>query len=229
MREIVKIRSVAGSLVVSLPQSVLEPVGLRDGDRVVVEAAPPRRLVITKEGATLTSIEHLELEIDLLEKKKSAIESDLSYKRRQYDHNTPCEKGMDDSDIAILMMMELGRDRDRLDVEIAQKRLDLYGIQGGAVSVVPTNTEAVPGKRGRRSAYIGTKIKVLKKTEETGLRSKGNVRFCWDIIKDGMAYETYREKAGERGGLARRCLADFIVKGFVEVMPGDAAALPSTD
>lgn len=33
MREIVKIRSIAGSLVVSLPQSVLEPVGLGEGDR----------------------------------------------------------------------------------------------------------------------------------------------------------------------------------------------------
>jgi antitoxin component of MazEF toxin-antitoxin module len=42
MREIVKVRSVAGSLVVSLPQSVLETVGLKEGDRVVVEAAPPR-------------------------------------------------------------------------------------------------------------------------------------------------------------------------------------------
>jgi antitoxin component of MazEF toxin-antitoxin module len=134
MREIVKIRSVAGSLVVSLPQSVLEPVGLGEGDRVVVEAAPPRRLVITKEGRTMTSTQHLEMEIDLLEKKKTAIESDIRYKARQYNGNMPCEPGLEDESTAFLILMELERDRDRLDVEIAEKRLEVYDVQGGGVT-----------------------------------------------------------------------------------------------
>src|SRR5688572_4094429 len=120
MREIVKIRTVAGSLVVSLPQSVLDPVGLGEGDRVIVEAAPPRRLVITKEGKTITSTQHLGLEIDLLEKKKTAIESDLRYKARQYNGNMPREAGLEDEDTAFLILMSLERDRDLLDVEIAE-------------------------------------------------------------------------------------------------------------
>ncbi len=133
MRETVKVRSVAGSLVVSLPQSVLEPVGLKEGDRVVVEAAPPRRLVITKEGKTMTSTQHLEMEIDLLEKKKKATESDLRYKARQYNGNMPCEPGMEDNDVAFLMLMSIERDRDLLDVQIAEKRMELYTIQAGEV------------------------------------------------------------------------------------------------
>lgn len=138
MRETVKVRSVAGSLVVSLPQSVLEPVGLKEGDRVIVEAAPPRRLVITKEGKTMTSTQQLEMEIDLLEKKKTATESDLRYKARQYNDSMPCEPGMEDNDVAFLMMMSIERDRDRLDVEIAEKRIELYGIQAGEVPEVAT-------------------------------------------------------------------------------------------
>src|SRR5271165_6103949 len=118
MREIVKVRTVAGSLVVSLPQSVLEPVGIKEGDRVVVEAEPPRRLLITKEGNVMTSTQHLEMEIDLLEKRKTALESDLSYKERQYNSSMPCDEGMSDNDVAILVMMSLVRDRDRLSVEI---------------------------------------------------------------------------------------------------------------
>ncbi len=83
MREIVKVREVAGSVVITLPQSVLSPIALAPGDRVLVEAAPPRRLVITKEGQTMHSTVRLELEIDLLQKKRAALESDLEYKKRQ--------------------------------------------------------------------------------------------------------------------------------------------------
>jgi len=131
MREFVKIRSVAGSLVVSLPQSVLEPVGLREGDRVVLEAAPPRRLILTKEGVSMTSTQRLEMDIDLLEKKKTAIESDLRYKERQYNSDMPCDEGMSDNDVAILVMSALVRDRDQFDVEIAEKRIQLYELQAG--------------------------------------------------------------------------------------------------
>ena len=129
-----KVRTVAGSVVVSLPQSVLEPVGLKAGDRVIVEAAPPRRLIITKEGKTMSSSERLELEMDLLEKRKRAIESDVCYKERQYNSNMPCEEGMSDESVAILILSQLARDRDRLDVEIADKRMQLYDLQGGTVN-----------------------------------------------------------------------------------------------
>ena len=132
MREIVKVRTVAGSIVVSLPQSVLDPVGLKPGDRVVVEAEPPR-LIISKEGKTMTSSERLELEIDLLEKKKTALQSDLYYKEGQYHNNMPCEEGMSDSTVAMLAISEIIRDRDRLDVEIAEKRIQLHDIRGGGV------------------------------------------------------------------------------------------------
>ena len=84
MRETVKIRVVAGSMVVSLPNSVLEPVGMKEGDRVILEAVPPRRLIITREGEVMTSTQHLEMDIDLLEKKVAAMESDLRYKHYQY-------------------------------------------------------------------------------------------------------------------------------------------------
>jgi antitoxin component of MazEF toxin-antitoxin module len=135
MREIVKVRMVAGSVVISLPQSVLDPVGLKAGDRVVIEAEPPR-LIITKEGRTMTSSERLELEIDLLHKKKAALQSDLYYKEGQYNNAMPCEEGMADEAVAALIMSEIVRDRDRLDVEIAEKKIQLHDIRGGGVKMV---------------------------------------------------------------------------------------------
>ena len=130
MRELIKVREVAGSVVVALPQSILEPIGLKAGDRVLLEAAPPKRIVLTKEGATIQSTARLELEIELLEKKKQALNSDLKYKGLQYDKNMPCDEGMSDPDVAGLTFYQIQRDRDLLDVEIAEKRLTLYDLQG---------------------------------------------------------------------------------------------------
>lgn len=130
MREIVKVRTVAGSVVVSLPASVLEPVGIKPGDRVLVEAAPPRRLIITKEGKTMTSTERLEREIDLLEKRRQAIDSDQAYKLEQYNQDCYTEEGMS-TDYFPIIMKKLNRDRAKLDVEIAEKKLELYDLQGG--------------------------------------------------------------------------------------------------
>lgn len=130
----------AGSLVVSLPQSVLEPVGLKEGDRVILEAQPPRRLLITKEGINMTATAYVEMEIDLLEKKKRAIESDLTYKSYQHNNSMPCELGMSDNENAILIMYGLVRDKDQLEVEIAEKHLKLYEAQSGPNSVVAEET-----------------------------------------------------------------------------------------
>jgi hypothetical protein len=81
----------------------------------------------------MTSTARLDLEIDLLEKKKAAINSDLLYKGEQYDKNTPCEPEMADSDLAGIVFYGLQRDRDRIEVEIIEKRIELYDLQAGAV------------------------------------------------------------------------------------------------
>jgi antitoxin component of MazEF toxin-antitoxin module len=142
MRELVKLRVVAGSVVISLPHSVLEPVGLKSGDRVLVEAAPPRRLVITKEGRLMSPTQRVELEIEVLERHKAAIESDLAYKSRQYSSSMPCEDGMGDNEVAMLIMLSLDRDRDRVDADLAEKKLQLYDLQGGETKDEAPSTAA---------------------------------------------------------------------------------------
>jgi hypothetical protein len=72
------------------------------------------------------------------QRRKQTAESDLRYKARQYNDNMPCDEGMSDNDVAFLILMSIERDRDRLDVEIAEKRLELYNIQAGEVSEAET-------------------------------------------------------------------------------------------
>ncbi len=84
----------------------------------------------------MQSTARLELEIDVLEKRRRALESDLAYKRSQHEKEMPCDDGMSDPDVALLLMAGLVRDHDRLEFEIAQKRIELYDLLG-----VPNNAD----------------------------------------------------------------------------------------
>jgi hypothetical protein len=183
MREIVKVRLVAGSTVISLPQSVLDPVGLKAGDRVLVEAAPPRRLIITKEGATMSSTQRLELEIDLLEKKKAAMNSDLKYKERQHNNSMPVDEGMSDPSVAVLVMSSVVRDRDRLTAVIAEKKLELYDLLGASdPAAEPDDTELNPENSAALPTQTTHAEQILKAAaalagpDRSGLFSRKQVR-----------------------------------------------------
>ncbi len=72
----------------------------------------------------------VELELELLESQKAAFESELKFVTAQYNLNMPCEAGMDDSSVFELRVRGLEHDRDKIAVDIAQKRLALFELQG---------------------------------------------------------------------------------------------------
>ncbi len=129
-RDILKVRKVGGTLVVTLTQSILEQISLAEGDRVLIEALPPKRILISKEEPVMPNARRTELEIAALEARKQALDSDLTYKAYQHNHSMPCEEDMRDQDVAMLTMYNLEHQRDSLAAEIAQKRLELFELQG---------------------------------------------------------------------------------------------------
>jgi len=62
-REIVKVRRVAGSIVVTIPQPVLDDVQIAEGDKVLLESFPPDRIFIVKEHEKMPSARRAELEL----------------------------------------------------------------------------------------------------------------------------------------------------------------------
>jgi len=130
MRELIKVRKVGGTLDVTLTQGVLEDVSLSEGDRVLIEALPPKRILISREEQKMPNTRRLELELEVLASQKTAVESDIRYKAYQHNSGMPCEPGMDDDSITELAMRQLSLDRDKLAVEIAKKRLELFELQG---------------------------------------------------------------------------------------------------
>lgn len=130
MRDIVKVRKVGETLVVTLTQAILSEVDLQEGDRVVIEPVPPKRIIITKEEKTMVNTQRATLEIDVLEQKKRAMESEMEFVIAQNNLNIPMEPGMGESDLVELRLKQLQWERDKVDAQLAEKRLELFELQG---------------------------------------------------------------------------------------------------
>jgi hypothetical protein len=108
----------------------MEETKLEEGDRVLIQALPPKRIVISKEETVVPNTRRIELEIEALEAKRTAIQSDLDYKHYQHKSGMPCEPGMDDDSVAGLVFHDLRHQRDEVAAAIVQKRLELLDLQG---------------------------------------------------------------------------------------------------
>ena len=129
-REILKVRRVGATLVVTLTQEILLHTKLVEGDRVLIEAIPPKRILITKEEVNVPNTRRIELEIEALEAKQRALESEITYKAYQHNNSMPTDPGMADNEVAMLILHGLGYERDKVAADLAGKRLDLFELQG---------------------------------------------------------------------------------------------------
>jgi antitoxin component of MazEF toxin-antitoxin module len=130
-RDILKVRKVGGTLVVTLTQSVLESVRLNEGDRVLIEALPPRRILISKEVPNMQSTRRLELELAILEAKLESFNSQVSADVAEYNAGS----SVDSSDLD-RRVKYLNAERDKVAVSIAQKKLELFDLQGEQLPVI---------------------------------------------------------------------------------------------
>jgi hypothetical protein len=103
---------------------------LKEGDRVLIEPVPPRRIIVSKEEKEMPSTRRMELELELLMNKKVALTSEMEFLVLQHNLSMPVEAGAEDEQVVGLRLKELKRDQDRLDVGISEKRIALFDAQG---------------------------------------------------------------------------------------------------
>lgn len=128
-REIQRVRKVGQTLVVTIPQSFLNEIKLTKGDKVLIESMPPRKMLVTQETEQMPNTKRAELEIDALEKRKAALDSEANCACEQWNHSDYQDIPDNEADFAVYMAL-LNRDRSRLDAEIAEKKLALFDLQG---------------------------------------------------------------------------------------------------
>jgi len=130
MRDIVKVRKVGDTLVVTLTQAILQSVELEEGDRLLLEASPPRRVTIIKEVETMPTVRRAELELEVLTCKRDALAAQAHFVADQNNLSMPVEAGMDDQYVVQLTMAQLSRDIANNAVDIAEKNLELFDLGG---------------------------------------------------------------------------------------------------
>ncbi len=124
-RDIIKVRKVGGTLVVTLTQAVLEQVALAEGDRVLIEALPTKRILISKEEATVPNTRRIELELQILNAKRESFSSQISHAVAEYNNHG----GIESDDLEV-MLKYWEAERDKVAVAIAEKNLELFELQG---------------------------------------------------------------------------------------------------
>ena len=111
---------------VTLTHSVLAEVPIEEGDKILIEGAPPRRVILSKEETKVPNSRRAELEIEVLEAKRQATESEMESVVAQHNNGY----GFEDDSVMEVVMAQLRHTRDGLGAEIAQKRLHLFDLQG---------------------------------------------------------------------------------------------------
>ena len=118
-------RKVGGTLVVTLTQGVLEQVPLAEGDRIFIEALPPKRILISKEEKTVPNTRRVELELQVLNAKTESFSSQTSHAVAEYKNHG----GIESDDLEV-MVKYWEAERDKVAVAIAEKNLELFELQG---------------------------------------------------------------------------------------------------
>lgn len=128
-RDIVKARRSGESLVVTLTQEVLAGIEIKEGDRLMLETAGDRRIIITKEDAVDTgTTRRLELEIEALEKERGALAAERKLCTVKWNRGFT-DPGFDEA-IMEATMAESSRDIARTEADIARKRVELFELEG---------------------------------------------------------------------------------------------------
>jgi len=205
MRDIVKVRKVGKTLVVTLTQAVLSEVDLVEGDRVVIEPVPPKRIIITKEGKAVINTQRANLEMDILEQKKHALESEMEFVVAQENLNIPIEPAMGESDLVELRLKQLVWDRDKIDVQLAEKRLEMFELQGASTEEPPKLTvtgEVIPtiGKD------LGIRVEDIEEIREFWTDQQIGTKLDWfgegaPVVSIGRKQDIAKCRPGDRASL----------------------------
>lgn len=136
-RDIVRLRRVGDTLVVTMTQVVVLSLGLKQGDRLLLESVPPRRVIITKEVESMGNSTRVELEIQVLEAKRTALGKEFSYVLA--DNNL---SGAWDVDILEAEHSRVEKQAANLHVQIAEKQLELFELQESSLFITVVNPQS---------------------------------------------------------------------------------------
>lgn len=131
VRDIVKVRKVGQTLVVTLTQDILGEIPIKEGDRLLLEAAGPRRIILTRDSEIISSSHRLELELKLLIAQKDELETENEMMVIGYNSKMDKNLAIFNPEEITYFAAQQNAKIAKLKVEIAKKKIELFDIQGG--------------------------------------------------------------------------------------------------
>lgn len=130
MSSSVKVRKVGDSLVVTLTKPVADEASIGEGDSLRLETIRKGRVLIRKEGEPVAVQEKVELELEILEKRRAALAAELELAVHEHNNSMPtAHPGIEDNLIMQGVVRETNWRIAQLDVGIAEKRLELLQVE----------------------------------------------------------------------------------------------------
>lgn len=127
----VKARRVGGSVVVTLTKAILEETEISDGDSLLLETLAEGRILIAKEEKLVSIPRKLELQLEVLKGRKNTIEAEMELAVHEHNSSMPtAHPGIEDNAIMEGSVREWTWELRKVELEIAQKQLQLFELTG---------------------------------------------------------------------------------------------------
>ena len=128
----VKARKVGDSVVMTLPRSVLDATGFSDGDSLLLQAGESRFLSVRKENDKVAKLEEATMELEVLQRKLGVLEAETELAASEHNNSMPTlHPGIEDAPMMEAYMKEMHFNRSKVQLEIAEKELEIYRMGGG--------------------------------------------------------------------------------------------------
>ena len=127
----VKARKVGDSVVMTLPTRILKPTGFKEGDSLLLETNRAGFLSVQKEDDKVSDLKETEMEMEILKRKLEVVNAEIDLAGTEYKYSMPTvHPGINDQFIMEGTMKHFSFNRSKIQLEIAEKELEIYQVGG---------------------------------------------------------------------------------------------------
>lgn len=128
----VKARKVGDSIVVTLPKPILEETAITEGEMLLLETMANGRVTIRKASDVVSPINEAGMELAILNRRLDALNAEIETAVWGVDHSAPTEDfpWVDDQMVVDGAMRDYRWKRAKIELEIAERRLEIYKLGG---------------------------------------------------------------------------------------------------
>ena len=128
----VKARKVGDSIVITLSKPILEEAAIEEGEMLVLETVASGRVTVRKASDEVWPIREADIELAVLNRRLDALNAEIKTAVWGINNSAPTEDfpWVGDQMVVDGVMCDYNWKRAKIQLEIAEKRLDIYKLGG---------------------------------------------------------------------------------------------------